>query len=280
MGRTQHAPGRGQRVAARGLDSRSETLASHCITKTTRVALRLPTPLPEPFHGILPQPSPVLATRSEPLAKVTTQFHSQTAARDIPMNHAFVTERCAHDAWWPLQHLPAKLPLPLLQDLLRARARPANPASVSTYACSKLAPPHSSPPHPSLFDAKANPPSLLRATTSPVWSYSALAGASTLGSSMMPSNSRPAPPPPPTRLSATASTRASPPSLFPSTRASFERGGGGGVGVLRGEGVGGFGQSTPPPLSLRTKMYHSRFFSFWCWGFVVKTDHSFLEGCC
>ena len=51
------------------------------------------------------------------------------------------------------------------------------------------------------------------------------------------------------------------------------------MGVWRGEGGGGFGQSTPP-LSLRTKMYHSRFFSLWCWGFVVKTDHSFLEGCC
>ena len=51
------------------------------------------------------------------------------------------------------------------------------------------------------------------------------------------------------------------------------------MGVSRGEGGGGFGQSTPP-LSLCTKMYHSRFFSFWCWGFVVKTDHSFLEGCC
>ena len=63
-------------------------------------------------------------------------------------------------------------------------------------------------------------------------------------------------------------------------RASFERGGGRGGGGFEGGGRGGFGQSTPPPLSLRTKMYHSRFFSFWCWGFAVKTDHSFLEGCC
>ena len=62
-------------------------------------------------------------------------------------------------------------------------------------------------------------------------------------------------------------------------RASFERGGGGEVGVSTGEGGGGGLARAAPPLSLRTKMYHSRFFSFWCWGFVVKTDHSFLEGC-
>ena len=61
-------------------------------------------------------------------------------------------------------------------------------------------------------------------------------------------------------------------------RASFERGGGG--GGFEGGGRGGVWLEHPPPLSLRTKMYHSRFFSFWCWGFFVKTDHSFLEGCC
>ena len=63
-------------------------------------------------------------------------------------------------------------------------------------------------------------------------------------------------------------------------RASFERGGGEGRWGFRGgrEG-GGVRPEQPPPLSFGTKMYHSRFFSFWCWGFVVKTDHSFLEGC-
>ena len=57
-------------------------------------------------------------------------------------------------------------------------------------------------------------------------------------------------------------------------------GGGGGGGFEGGGRGGGFGQSNPPPLSLRTKMYHSKFFSFWCRGIVVKTDHSFPEGCC
>ena len=55
-------------------------------------------------------------------------------------------------------------------------------------------------------------------------------------------------------------------------RASFERGGGG--GGFEGGGRGGGLASAPPPLSLHTKMYHSSFFSFWCWGFVVKTSES------
>ena len=52
------------------------------------------------------------------------------------------------------------------------------------------------------------------------------------------------------------------------------RGGGRRGGVLRGEGA------TPPCLSLRTNIYHSRFFFFSCRGFVVKADGSFPEGCC
>ena len=58
---------------------------------------------------------------------------------------------------------------------------------------------------------------------------------------------------------------------------------GGCTGLLLSGGGGGeggvFGRA-PPALSLHTKMYRSRLFSFWCWVFVVKTDDSFLEGCC
>ena len=53
------------------------------------------------------------------------------------------------------------------------------------------------------------------------------------------------------------------------------------MGVVRGEGGGGFGQPPPPPPpAFAHQNVSKQVFSFWCWVFVVKTDDSFLEGCC
>ena len=59
-------------------------------------------------------------------------------------------------------------------------------------------------------------------------------------------------------------------------RASFERGGGGG---LWGEGGGGVWPAPPQPLIFAHDNVSQQFFPFWCWVFVVKKDDSFLEGC-
>ena len=48
------------------------------------------------------------------------------------------------------------------------------------------------------------------------------------------------------------------------------------MGVSRGEGGGGLARA-PPPLSLRTKMYHSRFFFLLVLGFCCK-NRSFIPG--
>ena len=61
---------------------------------------------------------------------------------------------------------------------------------------------------------------------------------------------------------------------------SFERGGEGGGGFEGGGRVGGFGQRTPPPLVFAPQNVSQQVFFLLVLGFVVKTDDSFLEGCC